>query len=203
MSLPPRFDLPDGATSPEVAHVVDHLFRREAGRLVAILARRFGAEYLHLAEDVVQDALLQAMQTWPYTGVPGNPTGWILQVARNRGLDHTRHGRISRNKRLELVPLVEDCLSAAVRLPAPQFEDEIRDSQLRMMFVCCDPGLPVEAQVALTLKVLCGFGEKEIAAAFLAGEAAIAKRLVRARRFLREEKVAIELPTPAELEPRL
>jgi len=191
------------AASPEVAQLVDHLFRREAGRLVAILARRFGAEHLHLAEDVVQDALLKAMQTWPFTGVPANPTGWILQVARNRGLDQTRHRQMGRAKQPELASLVEACLADAVHLPAPQFEDEIRDSQLRMMFVCCDPGLPPEAQVALTLKVLCGFGEREIAAAFLVREAAIAKRLVRARQFLRDQRVAVELPAAAELAPRL
>jgi RNA polymerase sigma-70 factor (ECF subfamily) len=191
------------APAAQVAGVVDHLFRREAGRLVAILARRFGAEHLHLAEDVVQDALVQAMQTWPFTGVPQNPTAWILRVARNRAIDHTRRVRLGRGKEPEFAPLVEDCLAAAVEGPAPRFEDEIRDSQLRMIFVCCHPGLPRNAQVALTLKVLCGFGEREIAAAFLTSEAAIAKRLVRARKFLREQQVAVELPPAADLAPRL
>ena len=194
---------PAGAPATDVAGVVDHLFRREAGRLVAILARRFGAERLHLAEDVVQDALVQAMRTWPFTGVPVNPTAWILRVARNRAFDHARRERLGRGKEPEFAPLVEDCLAAAVTAPAPQFEDEIRDSQLRMIFVCCHPGLPVAAQVALTLKVLCGFGEREIATAFLTSEAAIAKRLVRARKFLREQQVAVELPRAAELAPRL
>jgi predicted RNA polymerase sigma factor len=85
----------------------------------------------------------------------------------------------------------------------PQFEDEIRDSQLRMMFVCAHPGLPAEAQVALTLKTLCGFGEREIAAAFLTTEPAVTKRLVRARQYLREHDVAVELPPAAELAPRV
>ncbi len=203
MSRCPPSDPPGGAPAEDVARVVDHLFRREAGRLVAILARRFGAEHLHLAEDVVQDALVKAMQTWPFIGVPENPTAWILQVARNRALDHTRHTQVGRGKQPLIAPLVEDCLTAAMATPAPQFEDEIRDSQLRMMFVCCDPGLPVEAQIALTLKVLCGFGEREIAAAFLASEAAIAKRLVRARQYLRERQVVVDLPAAAELAPRL
>ncbi len=202
MRTSPKSDRAGDAPAAEVAGVVDHLFRREAGRLVAILARRFGAGQLHLAEDVVQDALLQAMQTWPFTGVPANPTAWILHVARNRAFDHARRASLGRGKEPEFAPLLEDCLQAAVGAPAPQFEDEIRDSQLRMIFVCCHPGLPTPAQVALTLKVLCGFGEREIAA-FLTSEAAIAKRLVRARKFLREAGVAVELPPAAELAPRI
>jgi len=177
--------------------VVDHLFRREAGRLVAILARRFGPEHLHLAEDVVQDALAAAMQTWPYTGVPQNPTAWILQTARNRALDQTRRRKVFQEKQPALIALVEGCLDAS-GADQPRFEDEIQDSQLRMMFVCCHPGLPAESQVALTLKVLCGFGEGEIAAAFLTTPEAMAKRLVRARQFLREEAIAPELPSAGE-----
>ena len=203
MSSFPPSDAPGRAPPADVASVVDHLFRREAGRIVAILARRFGAEHLHLAEDVVQDALVKAMRTWPFTGVPGNPTAWILHVARNRALDFARHTRLGRIRQQGFARVVEECLTDAVRAPAPQFEEEIRDSQLRMMFVCCNPVLPVEGQVALTLKVLCGFGEREIAAAFLVGEAAIAKRLVRARQALRARRVVVELPSAAELAPRV
>jgi RNA polymerase sigma factor (sigma-70 family) len=187
----------------DVNRIVDHLFRREAGRLVAILARRFGTERLHLAEDVVQDALLKAMQAWPFTGVPQNPTGWILRVACNRALDHLRHDRLGRERQDEFAALVDDALGNAAGEASPHFEDEIRDSQLRMMFACCHPGLAVEAQVSLTLKVLCGFWEREIAAAFLCGEAAVAKRLFRARQFLREQRVAVELPPAAGLGSRL
>jgi RNA polymerase sigma-70 factor (ECF subfamily) len=191
-------------TAPaEVARIVDHLFRREAGRLVAILTRRFGVAHLPLAEDVVQDALVKAMQVWPYTGVPQHPTAWLIQTAKNRALDHTRRTRVWRDKHDKLLPLVEDCLQGSLSATAPQFEDEIHDAQLRMMFVCSHPGLPPEAQVALILKVLCGFGEREIAAAFLATEDAVAKRLVRARCFLREAGVAVELPPAAELAPRV
>ncbi len=195
--------MPATPRSPEVSRLVDHLFRREAGRLVAILTRHFGVAHLHLAEDVVQDALGKAMQTWPFTGVPQNPSAWLLQTAKNRALDHTRRDSLWRGKQSELSPLIEDCLQNALTVPPPQFEDEIRDSQLRMMFVCCQPGLPAEAQVALTLKTLCGFGEREIAAAFLSTEAAVTKRLVRARQWLREQAVAVELPPAAELAPRV
>ena len=195
--------MPVVPSSPELTRLVDHLFRREAGRLVAILTRAFGVEHLHLAEDVVQDALLKAMETWPFTGVPRKPSAWLLQTAKNRALDHTRRNSLWREKQPELSPLIEDCLQSALTAPAPQFEDEIRDSQLRMMFVCCHPALSAELQVALTLKTLCGFGESEIAAAFLIGKAAVTKRLVRARHLLRERGVAVELPVAAELAPRV
>ncbi len=193
----------DAANASDVTGLIDHLFRRESGRLVAILTRRFGIAHLHLAEDVVQDSLVKAMQTWPYTGVPQNPSAWLLQTAKNRAFDHTRRSTLWRGKQAELVPLVEDCAQAALTVPPPQFEDEIRDSQLRMMFVCGHPGLPPEAQVALILKILCGFGEKEIAAAFLVSEAAVTKRIVRARQYLREGGVAVELPPAAGLVARV
>ncbi len=199
MNRSPPFEPPPG----DIGRLVDHLFRREAGRLVAILTRRFGAQHLHLAEDVVQDALVRAMQTWPFTGVPQNPSAWLLQTAKNRAFDHTRRASLWRGRQETLAPLMEDCLHAAVAAPAPQFEDEIRDSQLRMMFVCCHPELPGETQVALTLKTLCGFGEREIAAAFLAHEAAVTKRLVRARQLLREKSISLDLPEAAQLAPRL
>ena len=199
----PRSDPgPEGA-STTVATVVDNLFRREAGRLVAILTRRFGPEHLHLAEDVIQDALVKAMEVWPFTGVPSNPTAWILQTARNRALDQTRRARLWEGKQAGLLALVEDCMDPARSASGAQFEDEIEDSQLRMMFVCCHPGLAPDTQVALTLKVLCGFGEREIASAFLSSEAAIAKRLTRARQFLRDERVNTDLPRPSDLAPRL
>src|ERR1035437_5363062 len=195
--------MPAAPNLPEVTRLLDHLFRRESGRLVAILTRHFGVAHLHLAEDVVPDALVRAMQTWPFTGVPQTPSAWPPQTAKNRAIDATRRGQLWRGKQPELMPLVEDCLQSALTVPPPLFEDEMRDSQLRMMFVCGHPGLPVEAQVALTLKTLCGFGEREIAAAFLETEAAVTKRLVRARQFLREQGVAVDLPPAAELAPRV
>lgn len=186
-----------------VAQVVDHLFRREFGRLVAILARRFGASRLHLAEDVVQDALARAMQVWPYTGVPDNPSAWLLQTARHRALDTLRRDHVLARKAPALAPLIEDCAREALAASPPQFEDEIADSQLRMMFVCCQPTLPADAQVALVLKTLCGFGEREIAAAFLSTDAAVTKKLVRARKLLRDARIAVELPPATRLAPRV
>lgn len=187
----------------DVGTLVEHLFRREYGRLVAILASRFGSAHLHLAEDVVQDALLKAMRAWTFGGIPENPTAWLLRVATNRALDHTRRATIFKGKESELIPLVEGAAGEAMATGRAHFEDEIGDSQLRVMFLCCHPGIAPEGRVALILKTLCGFGEREIAAAFLASEAAISKRLVRARRYLREQGVPVELPGPAELAPRV
>lgn len=150
----------------------------------------------------MQDALARAMQVWPFTGVPKNPSAWLLQTARNRGFDLLRRRRLFTRKQPALTELLEDCAQNALGAPPPQFEGEIADSQLRMMFVCCHPGLPPESQVALVLKTLCGFGEREIAAAFLASPAAVTKRLVRARQFLRDGRVPVELPAAAELAPR-
>jgi RNA polymerase sigma factor (sigma-70 family) len=186
----------------EVAGAVDHLFRRESGRMIAALTRYFGPGQLHLVEDVVQDALIKAMQTWPYTGIPNNPSAWILHAARNRALDQKRRSRVWLGKEILVGPQIEECLQQALKTPAPQFEEEIRDSQLRMMFVCCHPDLPEEAQLALTLKTLCGFGEREIASAFLASPAAVAKRLVRARQWLRDAEVSMDLPSSEELNDR-
>ncbi|MSU47828.1 MAG: sigma-70 family RNA polymerase sigma factor [Opitutus sp.] len=183
--------------------MIGHLFRRESGRLVAILASRFGAGHLHLAEDVVQDALLRAMQVWPFTGVPENPSAWLLQTARNRAFDTLRRSQVLAKKSPMLAPLIEETAREALAATPPQFEDEIADSQLRMMFVCCQPGLPVDAQVALVLKTLCGFGEHEIAAAFLATPDAVTKKLVRARRYLRDNQVSVDLPPAIELAPRV
>src|ERR1043165_6930755 len=165
---------------PDVAQVVDHLFRHESGRLVATLTRILGMSNLELAEDVVQDALLKAMQNWAFSGVPRNPTAWLTQGARNQALDAVRRQQNFRSKEQEITAFFEQRTDAQPGQSA-RFDDEIRDDQLRMMFACCHPVLPRESQVALTLKTLCGFSEEEIAAAFLVSTPTMAKRLVRAR----------------------
>src|SRR3954465_5032757 len=113
--------------SETVAQTVDHLFRRGSGRLVAILAGRLGAAHLQLAEDVVQDALLRAMQVWPFTGVPENPSAWLLQTARNRAFDVLRRDRVLAKKTPTLAPLIEETARDALAASPPQFEDEIAD----------------------------------------------------------------------------
>jgi len=184
-----------------VSQLVEHLFRHEAGKMIAILTRIFGIEHLTLAEDVVQEALSRALQTWPYRGVPENPSAWIMRASRNLALDVIRREKIFRAKEAEIVRLIERDGSGP---DAPIFsEHEIADDRLRMMFVCCHPIIPPEAQVALALKTLCGFNVAEISRAFLTTEAAIAKRLTRAKQKVQEAHVPFEIPTGGELTRRL
>jgi RNA polymerase sigma factor (sigma-70 family) len=185
----------------EISQVVEHLFRHEAGKMVSILTGIFGTDHLTLAEDVVQEALAKALQTWPFYGVPKNPSAWIMRVSRNLALDVVRRGKVFREKETEIVRLIEQ---QNPPLDAPVFADqELSDDRLRMIFVCCHPVIPVEAQVALALKTLCGFSVGEISRAFLTTEAAIAKRLTRAKQQLREAKIPFEIPASEELERRL
>jgi RNA polymerase sigma factor (sigma-70 family) len=183
----------------EISQLAEHLFRHEAGKLVSILTSIFGLERLQLAEDVVQEALLRALQTWPYYGVPKNPAAWLTQTAKNLALDVIRREKTFRDKQ----PAITLTMERDADSDSPAFENEIRDERLRMMFACCHPVIPQEAQVALALKTLCGFGSGEIARAFLTTEAAIEKRLVRARQRIREERIAFEIPAGEELAQRL
>jgi RNA polymerase sigma-70 factor (ECF subfamily) len=184
-----------------VSQLLEHLFRHESGKMVATLTRIFGIEHLNLAEDVVQEALSRALQTWPYRGVPENPSAWIMRASRNLALDVIRRQKTFRAKETEIARLIERDGSAA---EAGIFsENEIADDRLRMMFVCCHPVIAPEAQVALALKTLCGFSVTEISRAFLTTEAAIAKRLTRARQRIQEARVAFEIPEGEELERRL
>jgi RNA polymerase sigma-70 factor (ECF subfamily) len=186
---------------PEISQVVEHLFRREAGKMVATLTGIFGIEHLTLAEDVVQEALARALQTWPFYGVPRNPAAWIMRASRNLALDVVRREKIFRDKEPEIIHLMDG------ESPAPDaaaFSDqEIADDTLRMMFVCCHPLVSQEDQVALALKTLCGFSPAEIGKAFLTAEAAIAKRLTRAKQKIREARIPFEIPAGAELARRL
>lgn len=169
--------------------------------MVATLTGIFGIEHLNLAEDVVQEALSRALQTWPYRGVPENPPAWIMRASRNLALDVIRREKIFRAKEAEITRLMEPAGSASETAIFP--EHEIADDRLRMMFVCCHPVIPPEAQVALALKTLCGFSVPEISHAFLTTEAAIAKRLTRAKQKIQEAKVPFEIPTGDELQRRL
>ncbi|MCW5554956.1 MAG: sigma-70 family RNA polymerase sigma factor [Verrucomicrobiae bacterium] len=180
-----------------------HLFRHEACKLVAVLTGIFGIERLQLAEDVVQEAMVRALQTWPYYGVPKNPAAWLTQAAKNLALDTLRREKNFHEKQPQIIAHIEQLPGEAEGGHSPAFEDEIKDDRLRMMFVCCHPFITREDQVALALKTLCGFGPAEIAKAFLTTEAAIAKRLTRAKQRIREAGIRFEIPEGAELARRL
>lgn len=183
----------------EISRLAEHLFRHEAGKLVSVLTSIFGIERLQLAEDVVQEALLRALQTWPYYGVPKNPAAWITQTAKNLALDVLRREKIFRGKAAAIIATMD----RAAEGDAVSFDHEIKDERLQMMFVCCHPLIPQEAQVALALKTLCGFSSAEIGRAFLTTEAAIEKRLVRARQKIRQARISFEIPAGQELSRRL
>ncbi len=175
------------------ASIDEHLFRREASRMVAALTRVFGVHNLALAEDVVQDAFERAAALWGTRGVPDNPAAWLMQTARNRAIDVIRRERTARafapelgrwlDSEWTLEPIVDEAFAA----PA------IKDGELRMMFSCCHPSVPEEAQVAIVLNILCGFGAAEIAAAFLASRAAIEKRIARGKKALAAARTLFDL----------
>lgn len=187
----------------DISRLADHLFRHESGKLISILTRLFGIDRLQLAEDVVQESLVRALQTWPYYGVPKNPAAWLTQTAKNLALDVIRREKVFQEKQPQIIALIEQWSDDAAAADSDAFGDEIKDGRLRLMFACCHPLLPEEAQTALALKTLCGFGPAEIAKAFLTTEAAIAKRLTRARQRVRELRIPFEIPVGGELSARL
>jgi RNA polymerase sigma factor (sigma-70 family) len=189
-------------SSADVSQLTDHLFRHEAGKLVAVLTGIFGIERLQLAEDVVQEVMVRALQTWPYYGVPKNPAAWLTQAAKNLALDTIRREKNFYEKQTQIIAHIEQ-LPGESQAPSPTFENEIKDDRLRLMFACCHPLISREDQVALALKTLCAFSPAEIAKAFLTTEAAIAKRLTRAKQRIREAQIAFEIPEGDELARRL
>jgi RNA polymerase sigma factor (sigma-70 family) len=186
-------------SSPQ--QLVDHLFRRESGKMIAVLTRIFGMHNLELVEDVVQEAFLRAMQTWTFNHAPDNPSAWLMTVAKNKALDIIRR----RQNFLEYSKELSTQLQADTEYTVQQFfsDAEIPDSQLRMIFACCHPSLNEEDQVALTLKTVSGFGVAEIARALVTNEATIKKRLYRAKQFLKEKHIQLEIPSGQELIARI
>lgn len=186
-----------GERSPSL--VADDLFRREGARLVASLAAHLGTHRLQLAEDVVQEALVRALQTWPYRGIPENPAAWLTQAAKNLALDALRREQIWQRKEAQITAEQERWLTRDESADQP----DISDDTLRMLFVCFHPQLSIEAQLALAIRTVCGLSAAEIGAAFFTSEAAIAKRLVRARQLIRDLRLPFVVPDASELPQRL
>src|SRR5436190_590011 len=186
-----------------INQLVDHLFRHESGKMIAVLSRLLGLQNIEIAQDLVQDTLLQAMSTWGYKSIPDNPSGWLYRVAKNKAIDFLR-----KEKRFHAIsPKYSYLLESEYTLSATVndlfLENEMQDSQLRMMFACCHPDIPEESQIALTLKTLCGLSVSEISKAFLTTEETIAKRIYRAKEKIRAEKIDLEVPQNNELSARV
>ena len=194
----PERALQASAPQPEPGELIDHLFRQMAGRMTAHAARLLGSARLDVAEEIAQEAMLRALQTWPYQGVPDNPPAWLFRTARNLALDLLRHERMSDRKHHEM-----GAANVSASPEAEEIDGEVQDDELRMIFLCCHPAIPRDASVALSLKTVGGFSVREIGRAFLTEEATIAQRLVRAKRQIREDNLSLDLPHGEDLKARL
>ncbi|HEV2551003.1 MAG TPA: DUF6596 domain-containing protein [Stellaceae bacterium] len=183
--------------------VGDHLFRHEAGRMVAALTRIFGIHNLALAEDVVQDAFCRALEVWRIRGMPENPSGWLMATAKNRALDVLRRERRARGFAPELGRLLESEWTLAPTVEQLFGASAIKDDMLRMTFSCCQPRLPEASRVMLVLHILCGFSVGEVAGAFVSRHAAIEKRIARAKKVLAGSQRLFDTGAPADFSARL
>jgi RNA polymerase sigma-70 factor (ECF subfamily) len=174
------------------------LFQQEFTKMVAVISKQFGLQHIELAEDIVSETFLLATETWGIKGVPENPTAWLYVVAKQKTLYHFRRNKIYEEK---VVPAL--ILSSEKNEETDFSAQNIRDSQLQMLFAICTPAIASEAQIGLALRILCGFGIDEIAEAFLSNKEAINKRLFRAKEKLREENIEMELPPESEITNRL
>lgn len=179
----------------EINTFVGHLFRHHAGKMAAVLSRKFGVANIDLVEDAIQDAMITAMKRWPFSGTPDNPTAWLTQVAKNTVIDRLRRDQRSVD--------IDDLEFVGDDVPTTQFEGEIDDDQLRLIFACCHPSISPDSQVALTLKIVGGFSIGEIARAFLSTEASVAKLITRAKASLKTGDIELEIPAGSELAERL
>ncbi|WP_080057722.1 RNA polymerase sigma factor [Spirosoma aerolatum] len=195
--------MPDNiVSSTEPGQLVSHLFRHEAGRIVSVLTCMLGFDRVDQAEDIVQDTMVQALQSWRFQGIPDNPGAWLYRVARNKALDVVR-----REKRFREISVQTDYWHQQENADTMQerffFDEEITDSQLRMLFAICHPAIGIESQMAMCLKILCGLSVREIAGAFLTTEETIAKRIYRAKEKLRQDGIQLDVPMGAQLLVRL
>lgn len=189
---------PEGGTRP-AAELVNHFFRREYGRLVALLARRVGVRHIDLVEDAVQNALVAGLSAWTLQGLPEDPAAWLYRVAYNNLLGDFRR----RDGRRRILAQFPDSIEVRDPQSSSHFAGEIQDDLLRMLFVCCDEVIPPESQLVLTLKTLCGFSIAEIALRLFTTEAHVYKRLGRARQRLRHAEPSLSTPPAEHLAARL
>jgi RNA polymerase sigma factor (sigma-70 family) len=182
---------------------LDHLFRRESGKMIAVLSRLLGFQNFETAQDIVQDTLLQAMNTWSFNGIPDNPSAWLYRAAKNRAIDFLRREKKFKEISPQYAYLLQSEYSLSSTVNNLFLENEIEDSQLRMIFTCSHPSIAEESQIALILKTLCGLSATEIAKAFLTNEETISKRIYRAKEKIKTDKIELAVPHWKELPGRL
>ena len=180
--------------------LIPHLYRTEFRKITAVLCRSLGIEHISIAEDLVGDTFLLAAETWGLKGVPQNPAAWLYIVAKNKAKDLLKRNALFSQK---ISPQIQYTTDEKHELEIDLSIQNIEDSQLQMMFAICYPGIPPEAQIGLSLRILCGFGIDEIADAFLTNKETINKRLYRAKEKLKEDNVKIELPSDTEIDKRI
>jgi predicted RNA polymerase sigma factor len=180
--------------------MIPHLFRTEFRKITAVLVKLLGIEHIDLAEDIAGETFLTALETWPYKGVPENPTAWLYTVAKNKAKTHLTRNHIFAGK---IVPHLQHVQPFAAEIEIDLSDENITDSQLQMLFAVCNPVISTEAQIGLALRILCGFGIDEIANALLSNKETISKRLVRAKEKLRTENIRVVFPGAGEIHQRL
>ncbi|MGY3792973.1 RNA polymerase sigma factor [Aquimarina sp. 433] len=180
---------------------LNHLFRQESGKMVAVLVKIFGIENLEIAEDVVQDALVSALETWKFRGIPDNPKAWLYRTARNKAIDIIR--RKKHSKTIDFSDPERKLLTSEFTLSSTMDnfwkEEYIKDDFLAMMYACCHPDISPENQITFILKSLCGFSTKEVAKSFLTSEDTISKRIYRTKEHFRKHQIRPEIPSSEEI----
>jgi RNA polymerase sigma factor (sigma-70 family) len=188
------------ATSMGIQHEsLKQLFQQEFSKMVAVISKLFGLQHIEIAEDIVSETFLLATETWGIQGIPANPTAWLYVVAKQKTLQHFRRNKIFEDKVIPELGLQQEDEEMHLNFS----QQNIKDSQLQMLFAVCTPAIASEAQIGLALRILCGFGIDEIAEAFLSNKETINKRLFRAKEKLRTEKVQLEFPPDNEIAGRL
>lgn len=184
----------------EQQELIPHLFRAEYSKITTVLCKLFSIEHIEIAEDIASETFLSAFESWNYKGIPENPKAWLYVVAKNKAKNYFRRNKLFAENIAKQFQYLSD---AKNEIEIDLSEKNITDSQLQMLFAICQPTISTEAQIGLSLRILCGFGIDEIADAFLTNKETINKRLFRAKQKLRLEKVKIEFPEKKEIDERL
>ncbi len=190
--------------SKHIHSTINALYKQESGKMISVLIKIFGTENIELAEDVIQDAMLVAIEKWDKNGLPENPTAWLYRVAKNKAIDIVR--RKKHSKTIDFSDPERKLLSSEYTLSSTMDalwqENQIDDDFLAMMYACCHPELSSENQITFILKSLCGFSTHEIAKAFLTSEDTVSKRLYRTKSYFRKHKIKPQIPSLEEIKPR-